>query len=302
MLQSSCRLPPRPVGSGSARGSRRFDVPSTPGEIWLASRSALAHLSAHARRRPSAGAGSFTGSAAADPHADPAISSSARKALYGSYGSLTVWGNAYVPKGRRLIVRGNLKVARGVCLDAFTLTVAGSVVFSRNASIQDPDSNEVQTNTIGGNLICWGNSPAAQINPQDGASRTPSQDARSDSAPACDTARGPVTVSTRKLGGARLPACSPRLAGAHRYESTRRTPAFYPWDGSRSTQAAPRVSTRKSPALLVTRSRLRNPTASSARCERSSQLRASDVWAPGRLGHPRHGCLVAEAASGSRVR
>ena len=36
------------------------------------------------------------------------------------------------------------------------------------ASIQDPDSNEIQTNTIGGSLICFRNSPAAQVNPDDG--------------------------------------------------------------------------------------------------------------------------------------
>lgn len=46
--------------------------------------------------------------------------------------------------------------------------VAGNVGFSHNASVLDPDSNEVQTNVIGGDLVCFGNSPAAQINPADG--------------------------------------------------------------------------------------------------------------------------------------
>ena len=31
----------------------------------------------------------------------------------------------------------------------------------------DPDSTEVQTNTIAGNLICFGNTPGAQVNPTD---------------------------------------------------------------------------------------------------------------------------------------
>jgi hypothetical protein len=46
--------------------------------------------------------------------------------------------------------------------------VGGNLVWSRNMSVLDPDSNEVQTNTISGNLICQGNSPAAQVNPGDG--------------------------------------------------------------------------------------------------------------------------------------
>jgi hypothetical protein len=219
--------------------------------------------------------GAFTGSATADPHAGPPICSSAGKALFGKYGSLTVWGNAYVPKGHTLTVRGQLKIANGACLDAFTLgtvhvggnllvgngailalgctpdsigpvppcgthttndtvggnltgykpltmyldgdhiagnltsegggpglrgaflnfpikdntvggnltlygwhggwsgvirnVVGGSVVYSKNMSIQDPDSNEVVTNTIGGNLTCRGNSPAVQVGDSGGS-------------------------------------------------------------------------------------------------------------------------------------
>lgn len=37
------------------------------------------------------------------------------------------------------------------------------MIFSNNVSVLDPDSNEVITNTVGGNLICMGNSPAAQF-------------------------------------------------------------------------------------------------------------------------------------------
>jgi hypothetical protein len=58
--------------------------------------------------------------------------------------------------------------------------VGGNVVFSNNASVinglvnppvpgeVDPDSSEIMTNMIGGNLICQGNTPAAQVNPDDG--------------------------------------------------------------------------------------------------------------------------------------
>jgi hypothetical protein len=46
--------------------------------------------------------------------------------------------------------------------------VGGSVVWSGNMSVLDPDSNEVQTNVIAKNLVCQGNSPAAQVNPGDG--------------------------------------------------------------------------------------------------------------------------------------
>lgn len=218
--------------------------------------------------------GVFAAAAAADPHAGPPICTSAGKALGGTHRSLTVTGNAYVPRGHTLTVRGNLKIAPGACLDAFTLgtvhvrgnllvgkgavlalgctpnsigpvppcgnhttndtvrgsiiadrpltmyldgnhihgdvisrgggpglhgeflnfpvkdntidgrlvmfgwhggwagairnVVGGDVVYSRNASVTDPDSNEVQTNTIGGDLICHNNSPAAQVNPADG--------------------------------------------------------------------------------------------------------------------------------------
>jgi hypothetical protein len=58
--------------------------------------------------------------------------------------------------------------------------VGGNVVFSNNASVinglvnppvpgeVDPDSSEIMTNVIGGNLVCQGNTPAAQVNPDDG--------------------------------------------------------------------------------------------------------------------------------------
>ena len=46
--------------------------------------------------------------------------------------------------------------------------VSGSVGFSQNASVLDPDSSEVQTNVIAGDLVCFANSPAAHVNPADG--------------------------------------------------------------------------------------------------------------------------------------
>jgi len=67
-------------------------------------------------------------------------------------------------------IDGNLIVLgwRGAWVGAIRNTVGGDLIFSDNKSVQDLDSNEVQTNTVGHNLICTGNSPAAQVNPDDG--------------------------------------------------------------------------------------------------------------------------------------
>ena len=67
-------------------------------------------------------------------------------------------------------IDGNLSVEswRGGWSGAVRNQVGGNVVWSRNMSTQDPDSNEVQTNAIRGNLTCRDNSPAAQVNPADG--------------------------------------------------------------------------------------------------------------------------------------
>lgn len=53
-------------------------------------------------------------------------------------------------------------------LGFFRTTVQHSVNFSRNV-VADPDGNEVQTNTVGGNLICRANSPAAQVGDSGGS-------------------------------------------------------------------------------------------------------------------------------------
>jgi hypothetical protein len=46
-------------------------------------------------------------------------------------------------------------------------TVGGSVLYSSNSG-ENPDSSEIMTNTIKGNLVCTGNTPAAFVNPADG--------------------------------------------------------------------------------------------------------------------------------------
>jgi hypothetical protein len=210
----------------------------------------------------------------ADPFAGPPICATAGTALWGTHQHLSVWGDAYVPAGKKLTVIEDLRVQPGACLDAFTVgkvhvggnirvgegavlalgctpdsigpvppcgttstndtvggniygdhpltmyldgniiggdvrsfgggpglngdflnfpikdntiggnlvlrgwkggwsgairnVVGGNLIFSKNGSVADPDSNEVQTNTVGGNLECHGNSPAAQVNPGDG--------------------------------------------------------------------------------------------------------------------------------------
>jgi hypothetical protein len=223
------------------------------------------------------GLGLFAATATADPFAGPPICSSAGSAVSGNYGNLTISGNAYVAARTTLSVSGDLTIAPGACLDAFTLgtvhvrgnilvdagailalgctpnslgdptippcfadtthdtvdgsiladhpltmyldgdTIQGSVIskyggpgltsdqflnfpikdnviggdlhiehwqggwigairnhvggnlaFSQNQSVLDPDSNEVQTNTVAGNLICFANSPDAHVNPADG--------------------------------------------------------------------------------------------------------------------------------------
>jgi hypothetical protein len=88
-------------------------------------------------------------------------------------------------------IDGNLIVQgwRGGWLGVIRNEVGGNVIVSKNASVVvltgctgegddevctgfgpgfDDDSTEVQTNAIGGNLICQGNFPAAQVNELDG--------------------------------------------------------------------------------------------------------------------------------------
>jgi hypothetical protein len=66
--------------------------------------------------------------------------------------------------GGKLIIEG----WRGGWAGLIRNTVGGNVEYSHNVSTLNPDSNEVQTNAIAGNLSCFANSPAAQVNPDDG--------------------------------------------------------------------------------------------------------------------------------------
>ena len=60
---------------------------------------------------------------------------------------------------------------RSCWLGFFRNTVGHNVGFRDNV-VADPDGNEVATNTIRGNLICRGNSPAAQVGDSGGAPNT----------------------------------------------------------------------------------------------------------------------------------
>lgn len=105
------------------------------------------------------------GPASADPVSAP-VCSSAGTALQGSYGNLTVTGNAYVAAGATLTVNGNLTVARGACLDAFstgTVHVAGNVQVRQGAVLGlgcapfangafEPCGYTTTDDTVGGNL------------------------------------------------------------------------------------------------------------------------------------------------------
>jgi len=75
------------------------------------------------------------------------------------------------------VIHGNLILQgwRGGWLGVIRDHVDGNVIVANIVSLSsgagpgtDPDSTEVQTNNVGGNLICFGNSPAAQVNPGDG--------------------------------------------------------------------------------------------------------------------------------------
>ncbi len=109
-------------------------------------------------------------SATADPTAGPPICSSAGTALSGSYPSLTVTGNAYVPAGDTLTVGRNLTLTPGSCLDAFSLStvkVGGDVLVGRTATLalgcspgalgppipQPPCGVTTTTDWVGGSIL-----------------------------------------------------------------------------------------------------------------------------------------------------
>jgi hypothetical protein len=67
-------------------------------------------------------------------------------------------------------INGHVLVAayNGFWLGFIRNSVIGSVVFVGNV-LPDPDGNEYVTNTIQGNLLCFGNSPAPQIGDSEGS-------------------------------------------------------------------------------------------------------------------------------------
>jgi len=76
-------------------------------------------------------------------------------------------------------ISGNLIVQgwKGAWVGALRNSVSGNVIISNNVGVAiggtgEPDSTEVATNTIGGNLICQGNSPAAQVGDSGGLPNT----------------------------------------------------------------------------------------------------------------------------------
>jgi hypothetical protein len=68
------------------------------------------------------------------------------------------------------VINGGATISgyRGFWLGFIRNTVHGSVNLSNNV-MDDPDANEFVTNTIFGNLVCFGNSPAPQIGDSEGS-------------------------------------------------------------------------------------------------------------------------------------
>jgi hypothetical protein len=114
-------------------------------------------------------AAGLAASAAADPESIP-LCPSAGTQLEGSYGNLTITGNAYVAAGTSLSVRGNLTLAPGACLDAFslgTVTVGRNILVGNGATLalgcspgalgppldQAPCDGQTTSDTVGGNIV-----------------------------------------------------------------------------------------------------------------------------------------------------
>ena len=76
---------------------------------------------------------------------------------------------------KNLVVDGNVIMQgwTGLWIGLFRSQVGGNVIFSKNSGNQigdlgTPDSSEIADNVIGGNLICQGNDPAAQVGDSEG--------------------------------------------------------------------------------------------------------------------------------------
>jgi hypothetical protein len=107
--------------------------------------------------------------ATAAPLPGPQICPSEGTAISGNYRNLTVTGNAYVASGTTLNVRGDLALARGACLDAFTLgtvKVGGNVLVGNNAILalgcapgvdfeELPCEETTTDDTVGGSLLAY---------------------------------------------------------------------------------------------------------------------------------------------------
>jgi len=145
------------------------------------------------------GLGIWAAPAAADPTSGPPICSSAGTALSGNYHrNLTLTGNNYVAGDTVLTFRGNLTIAPGACLDAFstgTVNVAGNLRVGKNAILglgcapgvdflpvpcgstttddtiggnllaNDPYTMYLTADTINGNLVSHGGGPGAVFSP-----------------------------------------------------------------------------------------------------------------------------------------
>src|SRR5438874_1438170 len=100
----------------------------------------------------------------------------------GTYNGLTVTGSCGFVPGAVITVNGNLVIHgwTGGWIGVIRVHVGGNLIFDHNRSVinglvtppvpgvVDSDSSEIMTNVVGGNLICIGNTPAAQVNPDDG--------------------------------------------------------------------------------------------------------------------------------------
>lgn len=112
----------------------------------------------------------FAASATADPNVGPTICTSggAPTAIAGTYGNLTITGNRFVAADTTLTVHGNLTIARGACLDAFTMgtvTVGGNLQVRQGAILalgcttnstepgQATPCTGTTNDTVGGNLV-----------------------------------------------------------------------------------------------------------------------------------------------------
>jgi hypothetical protein len=98
------------------------------------------------------------------------LCSSETTALSGHYHNLTITGNDYVADGATVTVRGNLTLARGACLDAFslgTVHIGGSIFVGKGATLalgcspgalgppftQPPCNGMTTDDTVGGDII-----------------------------------------------------------------------------------------------------------------------------------------------------